>query len=200
MNTLRLKLLMLPLFILFAMNGIAEEVPVAIKIGEMASPMELKDLKGVVHRIADYKGKVVVLEWTNPECPFVKRHYNKGTMKALQSKYQPQGVVWLAISSTSTLAVTKLEEWGIAQKLNYPLINDPMGVIGMAYGAQTTPHMFIIDQEGKLAYGGAIDSDPYGDEEKPKSFFEDALIAILSGKEPLVAQTTPYGCSVKYPQ
>ncbi len=170
------------------------------KVGDIAPAFDLKDQKGVSRKLSDYAGKVVVLEWTNPECPFVKRHYKKGTMKNLEAKYKSQGVVWLSISSTYHLIGKHLKDWAEQQGMEYPILDDQLGNVGRAYGAQTTPHMFIINKEGKLAYMGAIDNDPYGDEAQPRSFFEEALISIIGGQQPLVGETTPYGCSVKYEQ
>jgi peroxiredoxin len=193
----------LPLLSLFLSPVIAlAESPAhgAVTVGSIAPAFELKDQNGAVHKLADYAGKVVVLEWTNPQCPFVKRHYNKGTMKDLAAKYKDQGVVWLAISSTYSLIAKDLKVWADERGLAYPILDDQAGDVGRAYGAKTTPHMFIINKEGKLAYRGAIDNDPYGDESQPKSFIDEALRDILAGKELLVAETTPYGCSVKYDQ
>ena len=112
--------------------------------------------------LSDYKGKVVVLEWVNPNCPFVQRHYKAGTMLDLQGRYKPQGVVWLSINSTRTFNVDQNKKWAQDQKVPYPVLDDHEGVVAREYGAKTTPHMFVIDAKGQIVYQGAIDDDPPG--------------------------------------
>jgi peroxiredoxin len=169
-----------------------------LKIGSAAPDFELVDTAGAKHKLSSYLGKVVVLEWTNPGCPFVKRHYKKGTMKDLASTFSGQGVVWLTINSTHYLKEEELKKWSQESKLAYPVLNDADGKVGRAYGAKTTPHMFIVNKDGKVAYSGAIDSDPYGDESDARNYVNTALKEILSDKPVTVTETTPYGCSVKY--
>jgi len=169
-----------------------------LKIGTAAPDFELVDTAGAKHKLSSYLGKIVVLEWTNPGCPFVKRHYRKGTMKDLASTFSAQGVVWLTINSTHYLKDEELKQWSEESKLSYPVLNDADGKVGRAYGAKTTPHMFIVNKDGKVAYSGAIDSDPYGDESDARNYVNTALKEILSDKPVTVTETTPYGCSVKY--
>ena len=169
-------------------------------LGQLAPRFELTDAAGQVHKLSDYRDKVVVLEWTNPTCPFVKRHYGEGTMDSLSAAYADSQVVWLAINSTHYNTVEETQKWGQAQELAYPTLLDPDGTVGRLYDARTTPHMFIIDARGMLRYDGAIDDDPRGskDADQRVQYVGEALDAILSGENPTMATTRPYGCSVKY--
>lgn len=170
-------------------------------VGAMAPDFTLTDTDGNEHTLADLKGKVVVLEWFNPTCPYVVKHHEKNpTMKTLSAKYKEQGVVWMAINSgaegkpgSSTEENTAArEKWGI----EYPVLLDADGSVGHSYGARTTPHMFVINAEGTLVYAGAIDNDrrKLGD----VNYVEKALDAVLAGEDVSEATTKPYGCSVKY--
>jgi len=161
---------------------------------------------GKTHALADYKGKYVVLEWTNNECPFVKKHYKSGNMQALQKKYGAD-VVWLAVNSTNKSAWDWTEPTKISKQLKdfgaapaRYLVDEP-GKVGMAYGAKTTPHMFIIDGSGKVVYNGAIDSirsSDVDDVKKATNYVAVALDELKAGKAVSTASTTPYGCTVKY--
>ncbi|MCA8921258.1 MAG: thioredoxin family protein [Planctomycetes bacterium] len=170
-------------------------------IGAEAPNFTLTDTDGTSHTLADLKGKVVVLEWFNPTCPYVVKHHEKNpTMKTLYAKYKDQNVVWMAINSgaegkpgsSAEENVAAREKWGI----EYPVLLDSDGSVGHAYGARTTPHMFIINPEGVLVYAGAIDNDrrKLGD----VNFVDKALEEVLAGKEVSQATSKPYGCSVKY--
>lgn len=167
-------------------------------VGTKAPEFSLVDQNGATHTLSQYAGKIVVLEWTNPECPFVKRHYKAGTMKKLEATYKSKGVIWLAVNSTHFVGPEKLKAWSTEQEISYPLLNDQDGTVGKAYGAKTTPHMFVVDKEGKLAYDGAIDTDLYGDESDSKNFVALALDNLIAGAPVSISSTTPYGCSVKY--
>jgi len=168
-------------------------------VGQPAPDFTLTDEKGTQHTLAKYRGSVVVLEWTNPGCPFVKRHYKtKPTMKTTQEKYAGKKVVWLAVNSTSSNTPADSKKWIEEQKLGYPTLQDNDGALGKTYGARTTPHMFIIDAKGVLRYAGAIDDDPSGKAAAPRNFVDEGLTAVLAGKEPNPATSQPYGCSVKY--
>ncbi len=177
------------------------------KLNESAPDFRLKDSNGNEHSLSDFKGKVVVLEWINYECPFVKKHYDSKNMQSLQEKYTKQDVVWLAICSSapgkqghfSTEEINKRSKNHEAKFTAYLIDED--GRVGKMYGAKTTPHMFIIDREGKLVYAGGIDDKPSTDIEdikKAKNYVSLALDELLSGKEISVKSSTPYGCSVKY--
>jgi peroxiredoxin len=174
--------------------------------GQPAPDFTVTDLSGKPAKLSDYKGRTVVLEWTNFGCPFVQKHYRSGNMQALQKKYGSD-VVWLAVNSTSRsssdwtepAALTKeLADFG-ASPSRY-LVDEP-GSVGRAYGARTTPHMYIIDASGKVVYNGAIDdkrSTNPEDVKGAKNYVVAALEEIKAGKPVTTASTTPYGCSVKY--
>ncbi|HUP97587.1 MAG TPA: thioredoxin family protein [Usitatibacter sp.] len=175
-------------------------------VGKPAPAFTVNDLAGKPVNLADYKGKTVVLEWHNFGCPFVQKHYRSGNMQALQKKYG-QDVVWLAVNSThkgasdytepATLA-TQLKDAGAAPA-RY-LMDEP-GTMGMAYGAKTTPHMYVIDPSGKVVYNGAIDdkrSTNVEDVKGAKNYVVAALDELKAGKPVTTASTAPYGCTVKY--
>ena len=163
-----------------------------------APDFALSDQNGATVKLADYKGKIVVLEWTNPDCPFVKRHYRAGTMKSLAQQYGAKGVVWLAINSSHFWTATKAQTWSKEVALPYPLLDDSSGTVGKSYGAKTTPHMFIVGKDGAIAYRGAIDDDADGESESPHNYIKTALDELLSGGVVSTPETKPYGCSVKY--
>jgi peroxiredoxin len=174
--------------------------------GLPAPGFTLKDLSGNAVNLADYKGRTVVLEWHNFECPFVQKHYRSGNMQALQKKYA-NDVVWLAVSSTARTASDYIEPAKISRQLAEfkaqpaRFLMDESGTVGTAYGAKTTPHMYIIDGTGKLVYNGAIDdkrSTDVADVKGAKNYVVAALDEIKAGKPVSVASTTPYGCSVHY--
>ena len=168
-------------------------------IGTAAPTFTLQDQDGKPVTLGDYAGKVVVLEWTNPECPFVKRHYQAKTMVTLAKQYKPQDVVWLAINSTHDNTNAADKAWQTKQDLPYPVLNDAAGTVGHAYGAKTTPHLFIVGRDGKLAYAGGIDNDPQGDKGADKvNYVSKALDEILADKAVSTPETKSYGCSVHY--
>ena len=170
-------------------------------IGMPAPAFTLKDTQGKEHSLADLKGKIVVLEWTNPTCPFVQKHYKNGDMPALASKLAASGVVWLAIDSSNFATADKDNDWIKERSVTQPILLDADGTVGKAYGAKTTPHMFVIDKDGKVAYAGAIDDDPSPDPEKVKgarNYVAAAVEAVQKGLKPEPAETKSYGCSVKY--
>ena len=178
----------------------------AAVVGQPAPAFTLSDTAGKPVRLADFKGKTVVLEWNNPGCPFVRKHY-QGNMQALQKEAAAQGVVWLAINSTETASgdypsPAQLAPW-MADKQAAPsaTLMDEDGAVGKAYGARVTPHMYIVDARGTLVYAGGIDSiasSRVDDIPKATPYIRQALAEIRAGK-PLSASTTQaYGCSVKY--
>ncbi len=167
-------------------------------IGAAAPAFTLDNSDGKPVSLADYKGKTVVLEWINKDCPFVQRHHAAKTMENLADKYKSKDVVWLAINSSSS-ATNDIDKKTVETfSLNYPVLNDSAGSVGRAYGAKTTPHMFIIDKEGKLAYKGGIDNDPQGTKANRTNYVAQALDELLAGKPVSTPETKPYGCSVKY--
>ena len=179
----------------------------AADLGKDAPLFTAKDAKGAAVSLTELRGKVVVLEWFNFECPFVKKHYTSGNLQKLQADYTGKEVVWLTINSAAPgkqgyLEPSKFGELAAAQgnKASH-VISDGDGKIGKAYDAKVTPHMFIIDKEGKLVYDGAIDSKPTPDVPDVMTadkLFANALDAVLAGKEVVNAKNAPYGCGVKY--
>lgn len=176
-------------------------------VGAPAPSFTLTDTKGATHALADFAGKPVVLEWTNPECPFVKKHYGAKNMQALQAKYVAQGAVWLSVCSSAPgkQGHYPADEWNriLAEQGSAAtaLLLDPDGQVGRAYGAKTTPHLFVVDAAGTLVYDGAIDDNPSTDSADipgARAYVAEALDAVLAGAPVPVAQTKPYGCSVKY--
>ena len=179
----------------------------AASVGQPAPPFELADASGKPVKLADFKGKFVVLEWTNPGCPFVAKHYGSQNMQALQKEATAKGVVWLSISSTAkdhydylapAALVQRYKEWGSAPNA---MLMDDDGQVGRAYGARTTPHMYVIDPQGMLVYAGGIDdkrsADP-ADVKTAKNFVRVALGEAMAGKPVSTPTAAPYGCSIKY--
>src|SRR5437588_12985867 len=176
-------------------------------VGSTAPDISATDSKGKTQTLSQYKGKYVVLEWFNPECPFVKKHYGSGNMQKLQEEFTAKGVVRLSIDSsapglegnlTAEQANAKMAEWKTKQTA---LVLDPDGKAGRTYGAKNTPHMFVINPEGKIIYEGAIDSKASpnpSDIASSTNYVKVALEESLAGKTVSNANTRPYGCSVKY--
>ena len=170
-----------------------------VTVGDQAPAFTLSDTDGNQVSLSDYSGKVVVLEWLNPDCPFVQRHYKAGTMKNLATNYGAQGVVWLTINSTKYMDAAANAKFRSANDLPYPILVDQAGQVGHLYGAMTTPHMYVIDGGGRLVYMGAIDDDPRGNKDGPvTNYVAAALDEVVAGKAVATAETKPYGCSVKY--
>lgn len=186
----------------FASNAYAAPV-----VGEPAPKFTATDTNGVEHSLSDFKGKNIVLEWSNHECPFVIKHYESGNMQKIQAAATEDDVVWLTIVSSAEgkqgavsadEANKIMEESGAKSTAR---ILDPSGEIGKLYDAKTTPHMFVIDKEGILVYAGAIDSDSSFKQssiEGATNYVTAALESLSNGEEIEVASTQPYGCSVKY--
>lgn len=170
----------------------------AVAVGAPAPGFTLRDAAGKQVALSDFAGKVVVLEWINPDCPFVKRHYQAKTMSDLASRYAGKGVVWLAVNTTHYMGAEDNTKWIESNALPYPILIDATGEVGRLYGAKTTPHMYVIDQHGTLVYAGAIDDDPQGSKAEKLNYVARALDEVLAGSPVTTAQTKPYGCSVKY--
>jgi peroxiredoxin len=176
-------------------------------VGSAAPDFSLTDAGGKTHSLSQYKGKTVVLEWFNPECPFVKKHYGSGNMQKLQEEYTSKGIVWLTIDSNApgtegNLSSEQAEKITTAWKTHQTaLLLDPEGKVGRAYGAKNTPNMVVINPEGKIAYEGAIDSKATpnpADIPNSTNYVKAALDESLTGKPVSNPATKPYGCSVKY--
>jgi peroxiredoxin len=179
----------------------------AAKVGDPAPDFTGTDSQGQQQKLSEYRGKFVVLEWTNNGCPYTRKHYSSGNMQSLQKEWTAKGVIWLTILSSAPGEqgyMTAADENAYIAKVHADptaAILDPKGTIGREYEARTTPHMFVIDPSGKLIYAGAIDdhatSDP-GDIKSSKNYVSEALSEAMAGKPVAVSSTRPYGCSVKY--
>jgi len=170
----------------------------AVAIGKPAPDFKLKDVNGKEQTLASYKGKVVVLEWSNSACPVCQRHAKGGTVAKVMGNFKDKPVVWVNIDSTADAKVEDGKKFATDNKLATYLM-DPTGATGKAYGAKTTPHCFVIDKDGKLAYMGAIDDDKDGTKgDKAKNYVKEAIDAVLKGSTVATATTDPYGCPVKY--
>ena len=179
----------------------------SIEIGAPAPDFSLSGADGKIHTLAEYKGKNVVLEWNNPECPFVKKHYGAGNMQKQQADAMASGVVWLTINSGASGKQGYLDASSanayLAEVKAKPTayLLDPDGKAGHAYGARTTPHMYVIDAEGNLRYAGGIDSIASADKSDiadATQFVPQVLAEIDAGKTVSASKSEPYGCSVKY--
>lgn len=177
------------------------------KINEPAPDFTLTDSNGETHSLSDFKGKTVVLEWINYGCPFVKKHYDSNNMQKLQEKYTQMGVLWLAICSSAegkqgNMTNDEINKMTKDYKAKYSAyLIDEEGKVGKMYGARTTPHMFIIDKDGKLVYAGGIDDKASTDQKDIKgaeNYVDKALSSILNSRDISNQTTKPYGCSVKY--
>jgi peroxiredoxin len=187
--------------------ALAFDVAVAASAGQVAPEFTVTDSTGKAVRLSDYKGKFVVLEWTNPECPFVQKHYNSANMPSLQKEWGSRDVVWLTVNSTNRSSSefktgAQMNAWmqshGAAQKA---VLIDGDSAAGMKYAAKTTPHMFVIDPKGDIVYAGAIDdkrSTRLEDTKTANNYVRLALTEAMAGKPVTTPNTTPYGCSVKY--
>ena len=186
--------------------GAASTAQAAASVGQPAPAFTASDTTGKSRSLAEFKGKTVVLEWVNPGCPFVRKHY-RANMQALQKEFTAKGVVWLAVNSTEKaasdyLAPDALAVW-MKEKSATPTatLMDEEGTIGQAYGARTTPHMYIVDAKGVLVYAGGIDSIPSArpdDIKTATNYVRQGLSEVLAGQPVSAPSTRPYGCSVKY--
>lgn len=176
-------------------------------VGKAAPNFTLQDMDGEKHRLADYEGQYVVLEWLNFECPFVGKHYGSGNMQELQQTFTEKGVVWLSIVSSAEgkqgyyppdeMKAKKQEHEGQMSAI----LMDPSGEVGRAYGAKVTPHMYVISPDGELLYKGGIDDKPTTDQadiEGAENYVRNALTQAMNGEEVEPKTAQPYGCTVKY--
>lgn len=179
----------------------------AIRVGDTAPDFTGTDTHGQTHKLSEYKGKFVVLEWTNNGCPYTQKHYASGNMQALQKQWTGKGVVWLTVLSSAPGEqgyMTASQENAYIGKVHADptaALLDPQGTIGHLYAAKTTPHMFVIDPSGKLIYDGAIDDHPttdVSDIPTSKNYVSAALTEAMAGQAVATTYTRPYGCSVKY--
>ncbi len=180
----------------------------AVRVGDKAPDFTGTDTNGQTHKLSDYAGKYVVLEWHNRGCPYTQKHYNSGNMERLQREWTARGVVWFTVISSAPGKqgyITAEDENAYVKQMNADptaVLLDPTGAIGHLYDAKTTPQMFIINPQGVLLYNGAIDDKATTDQADiagAKNFVQQALQEALAGKPLTVSSTRPYGCSVKYP-
>jgi peroxiredoxin len=192
---------------LAAVSTFAAPALAAPVVGQPAPAFQARDADGRTRSLAEFRGKTVVLEWTNNGCPYVQKHYNSGHMQGLQKEATRDGVAWLTIISSAPgfqgyLTGPQAKQWkakvGAAPS---DVLLDPEGKVGRLYQAKTTPHMFVIDKTGKLVYMGGIDDQPTTDPDSlkvAKKYVEAALADVKAGRPVAQAVTRPYGCSVKY--
>ena len=192
---------------LIAALALVSTAALAAAVRQPAPDFALKDVSGRTVKLSDYRGRYVVLEWVNPECPYVQKHYGSRNMQGLQRDYTARNVAWLTIDSTHAdhseyYAPDRLAAW-MKRMGGTPTATllDPTGTVGRSYGARTTPHMFIVDPKGELIYAGGIDdtrsSDP-DDVKTAKNYVRAAMGDALAGRPVAEASTRPYGCSIKY--
>jgi len=187
--------------------GLAGPALALPQLGQPAPAFTATDDHGRQVALAQFAGKTVVLEWTNSGCPYVGKHYNSGTMQALQKKERAEGVVWLTVSSSAPgmqgyFTPAAAQKWAAREHWDgTDILLDSAGRIGREYGARNTPHMFVIDKAGKVAYMGGIDDRPYQDPESlkgAKPYVAMALADLRAGRPVAIPTSQPYGCSVKY--
>ena len=192
--------------VVFGATALAYGAPSKVEVGASAPIFNAVDSKGKGVRLEDYKGKYVVLEWSNFGCPYVRKHYNSGNMQSLQKKYTEKGVVWLTIFSSSEgqqgyYPPAELTKLGAEKKMSSKLVPDPDGALGKLYGAKSTPTMFVINPEGHIIYMGGIDDQPTSDPDSlagAKNYVAAALDESLAGKPVTTPTSRPYGCHISY--
>jgi len=192
--------------IMLGLFGVVSAALAAAEVGKAAPEFTATDINGQTHKLSDYKGKIVVLESYNSDCPFCRNHYKSGAMQELQSEMAAKGVVWLLVNSVSPKHPSHRsdeaakKEWA-SQKINATAwLDDSSGAVGKAYGMKTTPHMFVINASGVLVYQGAIDDRPApdGDPRTAHNYVREAVQKLQAGDKLAVSQTKPYGCGVHY--
>jgi peroxiredoxin len=193
--------------VVFLAGALAAGSAFGVKVGTPAPDFTGTDSQGKQASLAAFKGKYVVLEWTNSDCPYTRKHYQSGNMQSLQKQWTAKGVVWLTVLSSAPGQQgykTPFDENSYMSRVHAvptAAILDPSGAIGHEYEARTTPHIFIIDPSGELIYAGAIDDHPTTDPsdiKKSKNYVDEVLSAAMAGKPVPVSYTASYGCSVKY--
>ena len=181
-------------------------VALAVQVGQPAPDFTGTDIHGQTVNLSDYRGKVVVLESFNPDCPFCHLHYRTGATQELQKDYTGKGVIWLVVDSVAKKNPSYRTDaqarklWKTLKMHATDWINDSSGTIGHLYDMETTPQMFVINRQGTLVYDGAMDNNPrpFGNPRKAKNYVRAALNSVLAGKPVAIPETKPYGCSVKY--
>lgn len=199
------------LIALFALVSITTTTPLSAlaqaHVGAAAPDFQLKDATGKETLLSQFRGRIVVLEWFNPNCPFVKKFYSARDMQRFQKKVRDQGAVWLTINSNAEGKPGYISQEDASEAASSmgleptALLLDPKGTVGRMYGARTTPHLFVVNPTGTLVYAGAIDSTPStdsGDIESATNYVLNAVDAVAKGRDFDPVSTEPYGCSVKY--
>lgn len=204
---LRRRTTLLTAALIAAGSLLAGQAHAAAAVGQPAPAFSVVDTSGKTRTLDEFKGKTVVLEWVNPGCPFVRKHYDSANMQGLQKEFTGKEVVWLAVNSTEKaasdyLAPPKLAAW-FKDKTGAPTatLMDEEGTVGKAYGARTTPHMYIVNPQGVVVYAGGIDSIPSArasDIKSATNYVRQGLNEALAGKAISTATAQPYGCSIKY--
>jgi hypothetical protein len=185
----------------------SRDAEAAVETGAQAPAFSVQDASGATRTLAEFRGRTVILEWTNHGCPYVRKHYDSGNMQTLQREATADGIVWLQVISSAPGEQGHLDGAGALARVRTDnaaptaTLLDPTGVMGRAYGARNTPHMFIVSPQGVLVYQGAIDDRPSARPsslEGANNYVRAALADLEAGRPVQVAETTPYGCSVKY--
>lgn len=193
--------------VVFACTAMISTLAWAVRVGEAAPDFTAMDSNGQTHHLSDYRGKFVVLEWTNRGCPYTRKHYESGNMQRLQQEWTAKGVVWLSVLSSAPGKqgyMDAAQENAYLKQMNaHPTaaLLDPTGALGHLYDAKTTPDMYVINPQGVLVYDGAIDDRPttdVADIQGAKNYLNEALEEAMNGKAVSDSVTRPYGCSVKY--
>jgi peroxiredoxin len=191
----------------YAASTAAAGSTVPADIGKAAPDFTLQDLDGHDVRLSNYRGKVVVLEWFNPKCPFVNLSHTKGSLNGTAARHIAEGVVWLGIDSSAPgkqgYEPDEIRDAAKRFGLTHPILRDASGTVGRAYGATNTPHLFVIDKGGALVYAGAIDNSPDAEGESPQggplvNYVDAALADLAAGRSVRTPRTKAYGCGVKY--
>jgi peroxiredoxin len=194
-------------FLAVLLSGAAAGAADEPKVGQPAPDFSTLDSQGNVRHLADFRGKVVVLEWTNADCPFTRKHYESGNMQSLQSLARDHGVVWLSVISSAPGTQGAVdgrhadELTRTRHAVPAAVLLDPSGSVGRLYQAKTTPHMYVIDVKGELRYMGGIDSiatTDVSDIAKAEPYLKEAMLAVVDGRPVAHPVTRPYGCGIKY--
>jgi peroxiredoxin len=194
--------------LLIGMAGIfVSAAGAAPQIGQTAPDFTAVDSKGDSLRLSEYRGKIVVLEWTNADCPYTRKHYSSGNMQSVQALAKENGIVWLSVISSAPGKQGYVNgpaadaQTQSRRALPTAVLLDPTGAVARLYAAKTTPHLFVIDKDGALKYMGGIDSIATTDEAdiaRAEPYLKEAMLAVALGNQPPHAVTKPYGCSIKY--
>lgn len=190
------KILLTTIVCSVVFQSLVAEVEVGEKVKSLPS---VKTTAGVEFDWTKYQGKLLVLEWLNPDCPFVKRHYREKTVHGVVEQLDAKKVAWVGVNSTHYMSTEATKLWQDQQNISWPVVMDPDGALGRFFGAKTTPHIFVIDADSRLIYKGAIDDDPYGQHLRSKRVMHLAFLFNLDSQKQLVPTwNKSYGCSVKY--